>query len=232
MDVAFALEPRRPRAEVADEVESLGHGPRAGVNVSGLLQDVAAHEQFGITGDYLETMTTLVRSLIGAGAHVVMVPHVHVPGGRGESDIGAIELVRGRLTPAELGKTTVLPSDLDAAEVKWCISQLDWFTGTRMHATIAALSTLTPAAAYAYSDKTQGVFETCRMGQHVVDARTFGGHDAVERLMSSYEDRDATRALLAEHATVTVKRSRDQLRDVFELVQHPVALPARRGTGR
>lgn len=232
VDVAFALEPRRPRSEVVDVVEGLGNGTTAGVNVSGLLRTDAAHEQFGIAGNYLDTMTALVRSLIEADAHVVLVPHVHLPGGTGESDIGAIEDVRGRLSAAELSRTTVLPTDLDAAEVKWCISNLGWFVGTRMHATIAALSTLTPVAAYAYSDKTQGVFETCKAGDHVVDARVYAAQEAVERLVNGYLARGTMRALLVDHAAPTVDRSRNQLREVFELAQRPGALAARESAPR
>ena len=54
----------------------------------------------------------------------------------------------------------MLSPDLDASEVKWCISKLDWFVGSRMHATIAALSSGVPCAAIAYSRKFRGVFAT------------------------------------------------------------------------
>lgn len=228
VDVAFALEPRQPSADIVEQVETLSSGPTAGVNVSGLLLDQDAHDRFGIVGNYLETMTGLVQALIETGAHVVLVPHVHGGGGAGESDIRAIERVRDSLTGAQRRRTTVLSPDLDAAEVKWCISRLDWFVGSRMHATIAALSTMTPTAAYAYSDKTQGVFETCGVGGEVVDARDCGGQEAVERLMAGYHARAATRSTLAEHATATVTRSREQLRDVFEVARHP-AHPTGRG---
>ena len=127
--------------------------------------------------------------------------------------------------------TTVLPPSLDAAEVKWCISRLDWFVGSRMHATIAALSTATPVAAYAYSDKTRGVFETCGAEDHVIDARRSSGEEAVERLMASYRVRQTSRATLARDTAATVSRSRDQLRDVIALV-HDAAPTTTLGGGR
>lgn len=231
VDVAFALEPRRPVSEVADLVEALTNDPTdrptVGVNVSGLLQERNAHEQFGIVGDYLETMATLVRALVDDGAHVVLVPHVHVPDGGGESDTGAMSRVRESLPLAHRQCTTVLPAHLDAAEIKWCISRMDWFVGTRMHATIAALSTMTPAAAYAYSDKTRGVFETCGVADQVVDARRTGGPEAVERIVAAYRSRGTTRTTLLRHATVTVARSREQLREVFDFVQRGESLAGR-----
>lgn len=217
VDVAFALQPQRPADEVADELESRQGRTMAGVNVSGLLTDRTAHERFGLAGDYLDTMTALVEALVESDAHVVLVPHVHLPGGVGESDVRAIGAVLESLSPARRSKVTVLSPDLDAAEVKWCISQLDWFVGSRMHSTIAALSTLTPTAAYAYSDKTLGVFETCGVGDQCVDARLTSGQEAVEQMVAAYHARDRTSALLAEHATQTIERSRDQLREVFEM---------------
>ena len=219
VDIAFALEPRTPAPGVAEVVTSLRQVVTAGVNVSGLLQDEAAHARFGLAGNYLITMTSLVRRLLAAEAHVVLVPHVHVAGGLGESDIGAIKRLLESLAPTERERVTTLPPDLGAAEAKWCIGQLDWFVGSRMHSTIAALSTLTPAAAYAYSDKTLGVFQTCGVGDQVVDARRLGGEEAVSRILESFAARDLTRQRLEEPATNTVTASRLQLRDIFKQIE-------------
>lgn len=218
VDVAFALEPRRPEPEVADRVEGLADGLTAGVNVSGLLRDAAGHQRFGLVGDYLDTMTGVIRGLLSAGAHVVLVPHVHLADGTGESDVAAIALILDRLDDQERARTMLLPARLDAAELKWCIAQLDWFVGSRMHSTIAALSSLTPAAAYAYSNKTLGVFETCGVGDQVVDARRAGGRDAADPLLDAFEQRDATRRKLESQAPATIDRSRVQLRAVFDSI--------------
>lgn len=218
VDVAFALQPRRPADEVAAQVEGCTDEVTAGVNVSGLLVEPGAAERFGLAGDHVATMTDLVRRLIGAGARVVFVPHVHAPGGGGESDVIAIQRIREGLSASERSGTVVVPPDLGPAEVKWCIAQLDWFVGSRMHATIAALSSGTPAAAYAYSDKTSGVFATCGMSDHVVDARRVAGGSAVEVLMASFLAREATRAELGRRAPAVVQQSRSQVRDLLSEV--------------
>ena len=82
-------------------------------------------------------------------------------------------------------------------ETKWLISQLDWFCGTRMHATIAALSSGVPVSAIAYSAKVQGVFETCGQGDAVADARTLPGPDVVEVVWASFAGRRAAAEALA-----------------------------------
>ena len=80
-----------------------------------------------------------------------------------ESDALACQRVLERFSTH--GDRLVMSStDLDQSEVKWVISQMDWFCGTRMHATIAGLSTCTPTATVSYSDKALGVFETCGQG--------------------------------------------------------------------
>lgn len=219
VDVAFALQPRRPSVDVAERIEALAVEVTAGVNASGLLCDPAGHARFSLSGDYVETMTEVVRRLLATGAHVVLVPHVHVAGGRGESDIVALERIRERLDPHEQSRTITLPPHLDAAELKWCISRLDWFVGSRMHSTIAALSTLTPAAAYAYSDKTLGVFQTCGVGDHVIDARRTHGDEAAAAILSSFESRAAVQVHLQTSAPTTIEASREQLRDILDLAR-------------
>lgn len=220
VDVAFALEPRRPGEAVVELVMGAGPdtGPRVGVNVSGLLREPADQNRFGLARDYVDTMTQVVQGLLADGAHVVFVPHVHADNGAGESDVIAIREILTRVRAADREQITQLPPTLDAAELKWCIGALDWFVGSRMHATIAALSTVTPCCAYAYSDKTLGVFQTCGVGEQVIDARLVGGQDAAEAILSSYAQREAVRQILARRGPETAEAARSQLRDVLDVV--------------
>lgn len=230
VDVAFALRPRRPEGNVAAAVEAAAHGNVvAGVNVSGLLRDVQARDRFGLVGDYIATMTNLVRELVEAGARVLAVPHVHVPGGGGESDIAAIEQVLDGLSETVRDRVMVLSPRLDAAELKWCIGHCSWFVGSRMHSTIAALSSRVPAFGYAYSAKTRGVFETCGVGEHVLDARDVAGPDVVAAMMASFEDRDIAAGTLAATVPLVVDRSRDQLGDTLLEIEKWRDDPSRAG---
>lgn len=216
VDVAFALEPRRPPEPVVDMMLQLNGEVLAGVNVSGLLRTPESAKRFGLAGDYVATMSGLVKRLIAAGTYVVFVPHVHLSGGIGESDVGAIALVLESLTDAERSRAILLPPELDAAEAKWCIERLDWLVGSRMHATIGALSSSVPAYSYAYSDKARGVFETCGMGDQVGDARSITGEDAIDLMVSSFESRTATALALKSAIPPVIARSRNQLQDVLD----------------
>lgn len=218
VDVAFALEPVRPPDEVVGQLAAINGEVVAGVNVSGLLQKTAHADRFGLTGDYIRTVTDIVRQLVRAGAVVVLVAHVYGQGW-GENDLAAISSVRESLTDGERNRTMVLAPALRAAEVKWCISRFDWLMGSRMHATIAGLSTQVPTFGYAYSDKTRGVFETCDMGDQVADARTVTGREAIDLAMHSFEGRDNTKASLALVAPGLVARARNQVLDVLDEVR-------------
>src|SRR5690606_28178365 len=70
-----------------------------------------------------------------------------------------------------------------------------WFTGARMHSTIAALSSGGPTGGVAYSDKMGPVFE--ELGQSTtVDARSTPSSQIVSRLVELWRDRGASAALL------------------------------------
>ena len=217
VDVAFGLVPRRPEPAVVERFERLTGELVVGVNVSGLLRTPAEVRRFGLAGDYIATMTSLVRSLVRAGAFVVHVSHVHGAGGE-ELDVASAEVVRDALGRTERERVWVLPPHLRAAELKWAIARTAWFAGSRMHSTIAALSSAVPAFGYAYSDKTAGVFGTCGVADHVADARSVAGAEAVELAMHSFESRERAREVLDSRVPAVVSRARGQLDDVLAAV--------------
>lgn len=69
------------------------------------------------------------------------------------------------------------------------ISQMDFFTGARMHATIAAFSAGVPCLPYAYSRKFSGLFNTFGF-KYVLEARELVLEDALNKLIQSYSERD------------------------------------------
>ncbi|MGI5950230.1 MAG: polysaccharide pyruvyl transferase family protein [Brooklawnia sp.] len=222
VDVAFALATAVPRPEVralVDQLSAQGN-PLAGVNVSGLLVLPGATQQFGLAGDYLATMTELVRRLIRQDVTVVLLSHVYGGGGRGESDKVAIDALLARLDDPERGQVVVLPMDMDASETKWCVGQMDWFVGSRMHSTIAGLSSLVPTFGYAYSDKTEGVFKTCGMSSQVADARGVSGEEAVQLMLHSFSQRGRTAVELNDHVPAINQQALTQLVDLFVELQN------------
>lgn len=217
VDVAFSLPAVRPAEDaLGAAAEWLGDksAPLAGLNVSGLLMNRpgTAARQYGLQADYGQAVISLVRRLLThSGARILLLPHVVTPPGHYESDIEACNRVADAVTGEAGGRVAVLPALHGPCEVKWVISQLDWFCGTRMHATIAALSSGVPAAAIAYSPKTLGVFETCGQGAHVADPRQLDTEDVAERLWQSWGAREEARRSLRAALPAVLRRAEEQM---------------------
>lgn len=220
VDVAFSLPAVMPDDAVVATVASLLTAkarPLVGLNVSGLIlnRPEEATARYGLKASYRDIVLELARRLLRkSDVRILLVPHVVAPRGCYESDIDACESVLDALGKEAVGRVQVAPIFQDPCEVKWLISQCDWFCGTRMHSTIAALSTGVPTAAISYSPKTLGVFETCAQGARVADPRALDTADMVDHLWQSWEQREAARASLAEALPAVLRQAETQMDEI------------------
>ncbi len=222
VDVAFLLEAHR----APDFVDEPRDGaPLAAINVSGLIHNdpEKARSRYRFVADYREVKRRLVERLAQAGARVLLVPHVVTPRGHYESDTAAAEALTASLPAALRSRVTVAPEYADPRHVKWVIARADWFCGTRMHATIAGLSSGVPTAAVAYSDKTLGVFESCGQGDQVVDPRLHGTDEVVERVWASFESRSRIRASLEAGLPAVLGQASRQMDEIAAVVNGAIA---------
>jgi polysaccharide pyruvyl transferase WcaK-like protein len=203
VDVAFRLGANDPGDALPPELRrwfgAQRDAPTVGFNVSGLtyINDAFTRREYGLAADYRATVHGILERLLArTSARIVLVPHVLTPPGHYESDRAASLAALEALGPAAKDRVLVAP-DLSASQVKWLIARTDWFCGTRMHSTIAALSSGVPCAALAYSLKTHGVFETCGQGGHVAELRRLDAAAAVDAAWRSWETRDDARRTLA-----------------------------------
>ncbi|MFT5735065.1 MAG: colanic acid/amylovoran biosynthesis protein [Planctomycetota bacterium] len=206
VDVAFGMRPRRRKGGISadldrwvQERDESGGPPVVGINVSGLVWGSPDRAKgYGFILDYRSLVTRLLNWLLTTtNVKIALVPHVIEPEGHYESDPGASKELFGTLSPPHKERVTVLSPPYEPAEIKHEISRLDWFNGTRMHATIAALSTGVPASAIAYSPKFLGVFEIADQSKGVADPTTLQEDEALQILQSSYESRAESKANLA-----------------------------------
>jgi len=224
IDLAFGLAPKTPAGlEPAVEralAESEAH-PLVGLNISGLIANrpQSAASRFGLACDYRELMSDLVAWFLEkTEARLLLVPHVHAPAGHYESDLDASRALLDGLPPglsqAAAKRIAIVSQALDARELKWLIAQTDWFCGTRMHSTIAALSSGVATAALAYSLKTRGVFATCGMAEAVVDLREETGPEALARLQQLWGRRRNDAENLALHLRGVRETASQQLDEI------------------
>lgn len=223
VDVAFGLPCMEPEAELPSCIRDLleDHStPLVGLNVSGLLMNrpEKASRDFQLKADYKTAIIGLVKWLFRhTDARILLVPHVITPPGHYESDIEACRHVFEVAAPHANGRVAVLPSMEDPCKLKWVIGKCSWFCGTRMHATIAALSSGVPASAISYSPKTLGVFETCDQGEHVADPRELETEALLERLVWSWNNRESAQRSLAAALPRVARLCRSQMEELVAM---------------
>lgn len=219
VDVAFALPVLDPGPREDPDTRAWLAGrdpdrPLAGVNVSGL---ITAHpERFDIAMDYPGAVEAGVRALVGRGADVLLVPHMAgARQGRENYEVRAARAVAERLRDLGTRVQLLTPMSDDPRHVKWWIGRCDWFTGPRMHATIAAVSQQVPTLATAYSMKVRGVFATAGQEHNVVDLATLDADGLVAAFVRSFSTREASRAELAAQVPALAERAHRQFDDML-----------------
>ncbi|ANY19417.1 Polysaccharide pyruvyl transferase [Tsuneonella dongtanensis] len=155
-DVAFAL----PYDAPADkDGRDLAQGRiKVGINVSALLyrRALASGDRITLSVDYPALVHTLLERLAGdPRIELHLVPHVLAASTPYEDDYAVAEELQARVPGAILPPRFSGPS-----EAKSYIAQLDLFAGSRMHATIAALSSGTAVVPLGYSRKFSGLFDS------------------------------------------------------------------------
>ncbi|HEY1138603.1 MAG TPA: polysaccharide pyruvyl transferase family protein [Lysobacter sp.] len=135
-----------------------------GVNISALIERYKRPEQ-DLRAEVAEFIRRAVRDY---GLGVLLVPHVNpLQGEHNGGDATYMADLMERLQ--DLGdRVTMMPHELNAAQIKYVISQLRFFVGARTHSTIAALSSGVPTVSIAYSVKARGI-----------NRDLFGNEDAV-----------------------------------------------------
>ncbi len=226
VDMAFGLDAKSAMAKLPPRLADLVANDdvtRIGLNVSGLITNRRGVDKshYGFKADYHSVMKGFVEAMLQeTSVEIVLVPHVMSPIGSSESDLQACEWLRSCFDADCQGRITISPTSLDQCEVKWLISRLHWFCGTRMHATIAGLSTHVPTATVSYSDKAQGVFESCGQGGEVFDPRNGGTEEVVEKMKDSFARRDQILASLQDRIPAVKKAAEDQMSDLVSILSN------------
>lgn len=124
-----------------------------GINPSGLIwkkyEQPSEELNLDYKANYQEYLDKLVDYLCKTGKYnIYLVPHVR-------SDLEAIKWIKERYK-----NVNIIPLCNNATDIKCVIASLDMFVGTRMHATIAAMSSGVPVIPVSYSRKFEGLYST------------------------------------------------------------------------
>jgi polysaccharide pyruvyl transferase WcaK-like protein len=153
IDVAFALK------YDTDDMEQNASKRTVGINVSGLLWNggYTENNMFGLKVEYKEYITKLIEKLLENPSYEIhLIPHVISDYYDSlDNDCKAIDQLK-----AKYPDCIVAPKFSTPMEAKTYISKMDVFTGARMHATIAAMSSGVAVIPFSYSRKFEGLYNT------------------------------------------------------------------------
>jgi colanic acid/amylovoran biosynthesis protein len=184
-DVAFRLPYRKPETSATGKC-------RIGINVSGLLYSggYTGNNQFGLSIDYPQFVRDLLIELCADDENEVwLIPHVLAEGVPRDDDRAAIVQLA-----LEFPRALKAPDFKSPSDAKSFIATMDFMTGARMHACIAAFSAGIPVIPFAYSRKFNGLFESLNY-QWLVDGKAMRSEEARNRILEGI----ARRHELAHH---------------------------------
>jgi len=201
-DPAIMMAPRAPEnpawdVDAFDGAIGLNFSPFQARQLSG-----SGHAFWQTDADELSALAefgaqVVTRLLRDQERPIMLVPHVTAPE-IWNDDHALLRAIVRRLEPNEKERVTVLPGSLTAPEVKWAIGRCSVFAGSRLHATIGAVSSGVPTLAFGYSQKARGVMrdlyghdEMCLPGESFDLVNVTA---AVTRLLA---EADALRAIIA-----------------------------------
>ncbi|WP_346838375.1 polysaccharide pyruvyl transferase family protein [Microbulbifer sp. SAOS-129_SWC] len=222
VDVAFLLPVTPPDDGLRQKLEEFtrhSSGEIVGINISGLIYNDPdrAARCFSIKADYAQALRDVINNIVkNSDASILLIPHVLTPPGHFESDHEACQKLYHSLSANLQRRVTTLSSGYTETEIKWVISRLSWFCGTRMHSTIASLSTGVPSAAISYSDKTFGVFSSCEQEAQVFDPRCLATADLAHALYHSFCRRQEIKSALARRLPQVLSSARRQMDDIAQ----------------
>lgn len=130
-----------------------------GVNVSGLAWDNKFHTLAGQFDNYPKLMEGIVKMFLKMGKKVYLISHsynYHKPELYNDDLKAARELYNSL---DDKNNVVLIDRDLISPQVKYVISRMSFFVGTRMHANFAAIFSKVPLFGLAYSYKFKGAFE-------------------------------------------------------------------------
>lgn len=192
-DLAFRL------PYVSRESERSNGLKKVGLNVSGLLVSKATEEtqkNFSLKADYDTFITNVLDYLTAHHFEIHLIGHV-------QADYDINKELRKKYPNVILAPEFDNPMD-----AKSYISGMDLFIGSRMHATIGALTSDTPVVPVAYSRKFTGLFATVDY-PYVVDLQKADTESAVRQVVERIEAYEETQNATDKSYRIAVQKNEE-----------------------
>lgn len=189
---------------------------KVGINVSSLLWDStwAKENHFGLSIDYQQYHSELIEWLIRQSIYDIhIIPHVidlSHPDAR-ENDYRVCMQLKEKYN----NKVTIAPPFDTPIEAKSYIANMDIFIGSRMHATIGAISSGVATIPFSYSRKFEGLFGNIDY-PYVISAKKIALKEALDKTrkwIQDYED-------LKQQGNKSVQKAFEKLEELEKDIKH------------
>lgn len=129
-----------------------------GINVSGLCYSNSFSNLEGQFNEYPYLIDTIIKYFQDKGKPIYLIPHSYNYSApeKSNDDMEACRKAYARLTNKK--NVILIDQDLTSPQLKYLISKMNFFIGTRMHANFAAIYSRVPVFGLAYSYKFEGAF--------------------------------------------------------------------------
>lgn len=220
-DPAFILEPvSSARVEEIQDIEGISgrtNGPLIGVTASrgayrrSMSGERSLEEVFQAFIRVMgETLDHLVEQL---DAEVVLIPHAIGPC---PDDRAVAEQIYRSAEKKE--RLRLVAGEYTSEELKGVIGECDLFIGSRMHASIAALSSCIPTVVVAYSHKMPSLMKRLGLEEYVCNVETITVEEMISKVTHAWINRATIRSQLAQkidEMRKTSSVSAQLVRDLF-----------------
>lgn len=162
-----------------------------GINVSGLTYYNNFRTLANQFGCYPKLIRQLITKFRQMGKPVYLIPHTYIYDNPlpDQDDMLACREVYQSL--ADKTGVTVVDKDLISPQVKYVISRMSFFIGTRMHTNFAAIYTHVPLYGLAYSYKFEGAFNANGIFNRTTMINNIGNKDIsaiVDKVIAAYNE--------------------------------------------
>lgn len=194
-----------------EKIEQESGYSHVGLNISSLLWHggYTRENQFGLKCDYKKLVKEIINYFLSLkNTKVHLIPHV-VEGERGiENDYEVSYEIWREYNNANL---VLAPFALGPIEIKSYIAGMDFFMGSRMHATIGAFSSGVPVVPMAYSRKFNGLFIDTLQYDAMVDMKTMNNNLILSEITKNFANRSNLKEMINERMTGIVAERRKML---------------------
>lgn len=193
IDMAVYMAPKEIDIDIKDNT--------IGVNINGLMFFNRYGSMEGKYDHYEKFLVKLIKEISNRGFNIFLIPHTYnanLP--NEEDDLEAIQVFL-KENPDLKRNIDYLDKNYTAQEIKYVLSKMEFFMGSRMHACIGALSKSVPTIGLSYSYKFAGTFKMFELEDHVIELNNLSEEQIdvlIQEILLRIDQRKETKITLEE----------------------------------